>query len=179
MIPKCLKHEPKCISSPFANLAGYTFLPWLIALAAYLIARSAAHLSFTDYDAVAVPNWIGVENYEFMMKRDRGSSSAAGDLHLRRPRGAGQADLRARRRHAARQGHPRHRHLPALFYLPSILGGSIAVAILWRPIVRRRRACSIPSSRWSASMAPPGSPIRAIRCGRSSSSRSGSSARPC
>src|SRR5690606_15893813 len=55
------------------NLAGYTFLlPWLIGFFALAVGPivSSLYLSFTDYDAVAVPNWIGLENYEFMM-RDR------------------------------------------------------------------------------------------------------------
>ncbi len=60
------------------------------------------------------PHWIGFENYDYMFGRDAALlESAAGHLHLRRPRGAGQADLRARRGHDARQGRPRHRHRTA------------------------------------------------------------------
>ena len=51
----------------------------------------------------------------------------------------------------------------ALFYLPSILGGSIAVAVLWRQLFENDGRHQHAPRPISASTAPTGSPIRAIR----------------
>ncbi len=65
----------------------------------------------------------------------------------------------------------------AVFYLPSLLGASVAIAVLWRQIFGDRGSGQPLSWPFSALPGRPGSPIRAMRCGRWWSWRSGSSAR--
>jgi len=56
------------------NLAAYTFLlPWLVGFFCLAVGPivSSLYLSFTDYDAVQPPQWIGAENYAFMVEDRR------------------------------------------------------------------------------------------------------------
>ena len=104
---------------------------------------------------------------------------ALGHVPLRALVGAAEARLRAGARDGARPRRARaSRVYRAIFYLPSLLGASVAIAMLWRQIfgadglvnqllfadarhLRARAGCRIPT----------------MRSGRWSSSRSGSSAR--
>ena len=47
---------------------------------------------------------------------------------------AAETCVRAAGRHGLEQGHPRTRHLPDRVLHPSLLGGSVAIAIVWRQI---------------------------------------------
>lgn len=120
------------------NYAGYTFLlPWLIGFFALAVGPivSSFYLSFTKYDIASAPEFIGVENYEYMFVWDGRFwqslkvtftyvfLSVPGTLIF----ALAVAMLLDRNIRAI--GLYR-----ALFYLPSILGGSIAVAILWRQL---------------------------------------------
>lgn len=120
------------------NFAGYTFLlPWLIGFFVLAVGPiiSSFYLSFTKYDIARPPEFIGLENYEYMFVWDGRFwqslkvtfiyvfLSVPGTLIF----ALGVAMLLDRSIRAI--GLYR-----ALFYLPSILGGSIAVAILWRQL---------------------------------------------
>ena len=65
----------------------------------------------------------------------------------------------------------------ALFYLPSLLGASVAIAILWRQIFGADGLVNQLLVVTLGIAGPNGSRIPTTRCGRSSSSPSGSSAR--
>ena len=55
------------------NLAGYTFiLPWLIGLIVFtsIPMLYSLYLSFTKYDALGAPKWVGVSNYVNMVQDD-------------------------------------------------------------------------------------------------------------
>lgn len=120
------------------NLAGYTFmLPWLIGFFALTVGPilSSLYLSFTAYDAVQPPQWIGLENYEYMFQYDRRFWKALQvtftfvviSVPTKLIFALGVAMILDKGVRAI--GWYR-----ALFYLPSILGGSIAVAVLWRQL---------------------------------------------
>ena len=55
------------------NLAGYAFLtPWLVGFLLLAIGPIlfSLYLSFTKYNVINPPQWIGLENYEYMFGRD-------------------------------------------------------------------------------------------------------------
>ena len=120
------------------NLAGYTFLlPWLIGFFALSVGPilSSLYLSFTEYDAVQTPQWIGLENYDYMLQYDRRFWKA-----LQVTFSFVLISVPAKLIFALAVAMILDRGVRAigwyraLFYLPSILGGSIAVAVLWRQL---------------------------------------------
>ncbi len=109
-------------------IAGYFFIaPWLIgffALTLFPILASFV-LSFTDYDLLSPPKWVGLENYKFMLFKDlRFWNSVRVTLYYAMfavPLRLAFALLIAM---AYR----------AIYYAPSVVGESVAVAVMWRQI---------------------------------------------
>ncbi|KQY46874.1 sugar ABC transporter permease [Cellulomonas humilata] len=116
--------------------AALFLLPWFLGLGLITIGPMVAsgYLSFTDYDLLQPPTWIGLENYTRLFEDPRLANSlrvtftyvftavplqlaAALGLALMLDRGL--------------KGLPFYR---SVLYLPSLLGGSVAVAILWRQV---------------------------------------------
>lgn len=120
------------------NLPGYVFLgPWLVGF--FLLAigpiLASLYLSFTKYNVVAEPRWIGLDNYTFMFTMDarfwKALQVTFTFVALSVPAKLIFALAVAM---ALDKGIRAIGWYRALFYLPSILGGSIAVAILWRQL---------------------------------------------
>jgi multiple sugar transport system permease protein len=110
--------------------------PWYIGLilitAGPLLA--SLYLSFTDYDLLTDPQWIGLENYTQMFNDPRLIKSLQVtaiyvfvSVPLQLAAALGLALLLDR----GMRGLAIYR---SAFYLPSLLGGSVAIAILWRQI---------------------------------------------
>ena len=117
---------------------GYIFLlPWLIGFFCLAVGPIVAslYLSFTDYDAVQTPAWTGLENYEFMFQYDKRFWKALSVTFtfvlISVPAKLIFALAVAMILDKGVRAIGWYR---ALFYLPSILGGSIAVAVLWRQL---------------------------------------------
>jgi multiple sugar transport system permease protein len=119
------------------NLAGYLFLlPWFAGLL-FLTAGpmlSSLYLSFTKFDLLSAPEWIGIQNYLTMWQDPRWLTSVKVTLiyvfvsvPLKMVFALGLALLLNR----GLRGLPFYR---AIYYVPSLLGGSVAIAILWRQI---------------------------------------------
>ncbi len=119
------------------NLAGYLFLlPWfagLILLTAGPMLGSL-YLSFTRFNLLSAPEWIGLQNYIAMFQDPRWLNAVKVTLvyvflsvPLKMVFALGLALLLNR----GLRGLPIYR---ALYYVPSLLGGSVAIAILWRQI---------------------------------------------
>jgi len=116
-------------------LAAYLFLtPWLIGLVGLTLGPMLASLwvSFTRYDLISAPRWIGAQNYVDLLADDRYLHSVRVTLSyvllevpLRLSFALGLALLLNR----GLRGLDLYR---AVYYLPSLLGGSVAIAILWR-----------------------------------------------
>jgi multiple sugar transport system permease protein len=120
------------------TLSGYMFLtPWLIGfigLTAGPILVSL-YLSFTDFDLLQSPNWVGAANYVRIATADPKFLSSmkvtflfvlfAVPLKLAFALGV------AMMLNKGISGLPVYR---ALFYLPSLLGASVAIAVLWRQL---------------------------------------------
>lgn len=115
---------------------GYAFLlPWVIGFAGLTMgpALFALYLSFTNYDLLSDPKWIGVANYVRIATADPkfwiSMKVTFTYVILAVPLKLGFALAIAMLLNKGMRGLPIYR---ALFYLPSLLGGSVAIAILWR-----------------------------------------------
>jgi len=116
------------------NVAAFVCaLPFTIGLLAFLIVPMGLSLyySFTDFRILAPPNWVGLDNYVRMWNDDRFWRSMRATFYfaftsvpLRVVFALAIALLllKASKMIAIYR---------AMYYLPSILGGSVAVAILW------------------------------------------------
>ncbi len=121
------------------NLMGYLFIsPWLIAFFAFTLIPIIASLflAFTNYD-VLNPNWkwVGLQNFERMFTRDpRYIKSLQATFYyafLAIPLRLIFALAVAMLLNTNRRGVAGYR---AAYYAPSIIGGSVAVAVMWREI---------------------------------------------
>ena len=119
------------------NKAAYIFLlPWLIGLLFITVGPMMAslYLSFTDYNLLQSPNWIGLENFTRMLGDTRLHNSLGVTFTyvlVGVPIQLAVALLIALVLDKGIRGLPFYR---SVFYLPSLLGGSVAIAILWKQI---------------------------------------------
>lgn len=120
------------------NGPAYAFLtPWFLGF--FLLALgpilASMYLAFTRFDIVNPPVWSGLENFEYMLccdDRFRKSLSVTFTfVFLSVPMKLIFALIVAM---VLDKGIRAIGWYRAMFYLPSILGGSIAVAILWRQL---------------------------------------------
>jgi multiple sugar transport system permease protein len=120
------------------NLAGYLFIaPWLIGFFGFTLIPMLASLyfSFTEYDIFSAPRWIGLGNFQTMFFEDPvyWKSVRATFLYvftavpLRLAFALGIAML-------LNVGFSMLGLYRAVFYVPSIIGGSVAVALMWRQL---------------------------------------------
>jgi multiple sugar transport system permease protein len=119
------------------NKAGYLFLaPWLIGLVVITIGPLLAslYLSFTDYSLLEPPKWIGVQNFTRMLDDARLHNAlkvtftyVIVSVPLQLALALAIAILLDR----GMRGLSFYR---SVFYLPSMLGSSVAIALLWRQI---------------------------------------------
>ncbi|RYH03506.1 sugar ABC transporter permease [Salipiger sp. IMCC34102] len=93
------------------------------------------YLSFTDYDLLSTPEWVGLENYEKLFTRDRTFSKSLSVtltyVALTVPLKLAFALFIAVVLNYRLRGIGLFR---TAYYVPSILGGSVAIAVLWRYI---------------------------------------------
>ncbi|MEW9870874.1 carbohydrate ABC transporter permease [Arthrobacter sp. HS15c] len=117
--------------------AAWSFLlPWFIGMLVITIGPMIASLyfSFTDYNLLRAPSWIGLENYEQMMKDPRLLKSLGVTfvyVLIGVPALLVVALSLAMVLNRGIRGLPIYR---SVFYLPSLLGGSVAIGILWRQL---------------------------------------------
>ena len=120
------------------NAPGYLFLlPWLVGFFGLTLGPTVASLvlSFTDYDLLTAPRWAGLKNYEYAFGKD---DRLWGALHVTLTYVAWSVPLKlvaalalAMVLDRSVRGVTIYR---AVFYLPSLLGASVAIAVLWRLI---------------------------------------------
>jgi multiple sugar transport system permease protein len=120
------------------NAAGYLFLlPWLIGFFVLTLGPTLASLyySFTNYDLLTAPQWTGLANYQYAFFNDERLRNAIGvtfayvlwSVPLKLAAALGLAMILDK----SVRGVGVYR---AAFYLPSLLGASVAIAVLWRQI---------------------------------------------
>ena len=122
-------------------VAGYVFLsPWLLGLMAVTAVPMllSLYISFTNYDILSPLSeveWVGLDNYERMFTNDPSYwrsvtvtvSFALIAVPLKLAVALGVALLLYRNR----RGVGLYR---SLYYVPSLLGGSVAIAIVWQTL---------------------------------------------
>lgn len=117
---------------------GYLFIsPWLIGFLGLTMIPllMSFYLSFTDYDLLSPPRWVGFDNFRRMFTQDaRYWKSVIATLYY----AVAAIPLRlvvalavAMALNSGRKGTSFYR---ALYYLPSIVGESVAIAVMWRQI---------------------------------------------
>ncbi|WP_430521694.1 carbohydrate ABC transporter permease [Alloyangia pacifica] len=120
------------------NGAGYMFLaPWLIGFFCLTLgpALVSLYLSFTDFDLLTSPEFIGAQNYVRMVTADAKFAAAIKVtllyVALSVPLKLAFALAIAMVLNRGMRALPAYR---AIFYLPSLLGTSVAIAVLWRQL---------------------------------------------
>ena len=120
------------------DLTGYLFLgPWLLGFVVFTLGPVlvSLYLSFTKFDLLQPPVWIGTDNYVRMFTGDYRFYQALKVtftyLLFEVPLKLAFALLIATLLDKAVRGGGFYR---ALFYVPSLLGGSVAIAVLWRQL---------------------------------------------
>lgn len=119
------------------NVAGYLFLlPWMTGFLGVVVGPMAAslYLSFTDYGGGDRPLWIGLENYLRAVDDPRMWAAAKVTLTYvvtAVPCVVCTALLLAIVLNRGVSFLPVYR---AVFYMPSLIGGSVAIALLWRQV---------------------------------------------
>lgn len=111
--------------------------PWLIGILILGIIPMIAslYLSFTDYNLFQAPAWIGIQNYKEMFFSDSRYLKAVEVtfkyVFIGVPLVIVFSLSLAMLLNRGIRGLPLFR---AIFYIPSLLGGSVAIAILWRQV---------------------------------------------
>jgi len=133
---KGAKRPPSPVSRGDNRAALFFLAPWFVGLCLITVGPMAAsaYLSFTDYSLLEPPQWIGLDNYARMLQDPRLHNSlqvtftyvfVSVPLQLAAALGLAMMLDRGLRGLAIYR---------SVYYLPSLLGGSVAIAILWRQI---------------------------------------------
>lgn len=119
-------------------IAGYLFLaPWFIGLILITAGPLLASLyfSFTDYSLIGTSHWVGADNYVKMFTSDprfwTAAKVTATYVFVATPLHLAIALFFAIILDRGVRGLPLYR---SVYYLPSLIGSSVAVAILWQKI---------------------------------------------
>jgi multiple sugar transport system permease protein len=118
--------------------AGYLFLlPWLVGFFGLTLgpALASLYLSFTDYDLLRDPRWVALDNYVRIATSDPKFAASMRVTFVyvvfAVPLKLAFALAIAMILNRGIAGLPLYR---AMFYLPSLLGASVAIAVLWRQL---------------------------------------------
>lgn len=144
------------------DLVGLAFIaPWLIGFLCFIIGPMIASLyfSFTNYDLLTEPTWIGLGNYIQMFTNDvrfiQALKVTLTFVFVSVPLKLAFALFVAMLFNTKRKGVGIYR---TLYYVPSILGGSVAIAVVWKQLFGRDGAINdilsvfgIPSISWVTS----------------------------
>ncbi|GAA0362257.1 sugar ABC transporter permease [Alkalibacterium iburiense] len=119
------------------NLAGYLAIsPWLIGFILLTIGPMLASLilSFTEYRLLSAPEWIGLDNFRRLFSDARFINSLKVTFQyvvISVPLRLAFALFIAMLFNTGRKGSGL---FTGIFYIPSIIGGSVAVAVMWRQL---------------------------------------------
>lgn len=120
------------------NVIGYLLLsPWLFGFIMMwaIPALMSLYYSFTDYNLLSDPKWVGFANYVKIFSSDKKFRQALvvtfGYVFIMVPLRLAFALFVANLLNKKHMGMALYR---VLYYVPSIIGGSIAVSVVWRQI---------------------------------------------
>jgi multiple sugar transport system permease protein len=117
------------------NKAGYLFLlPWLIGLVVIVGGPMIAslYLSFTNYSLIQAPEFVGLDNYLRMLDDPRLHKSIAVTFIYVIVGVPAQLIVALGIAMLLNEGMKGLAFYRSIFYLPSMLGASVAIAVLWR-----------------------------------------------
>jgi multiple sugar transport system permease protein len=127
---------------PRYDRAAYVFMtPWFIGFVVITAGPLLAslYLSFTDFNLLQAPNWIGFANYTTMLTLDPRFWQSFGVtiayVVVTVPLQLAFALLIAVALSRKIRGTSWYR---SIYYLPSLLGGSVAIAVVWGQIFNKR-----------------------------------------
>lgn len=120
------------------KVAGYVFIaPFIIGLITFTVIPffTSLYLAFTDYDVLTPARWIGLANFQRMFFEDKyfwqsfwvTFKFALIQVPIKMLVSLGVALILSRKTRAI----PIYR---AAFYIPSLMGGSVAVALTWKQL---------------------------------------------
>ena len=122
-------------------VAGYLFMtPWLLGLFCFTLIPMLMSLyySFTSFDMLNAPVWVGVRNYVQLFTKDAKFMKSLGVtlrfVFIGVPLQLAFSLLLAICFKKDRRG---IRFYRAAYYLPSLFGGSVAVSVLWRQLFNK------------------------------------------
>lgn len=126
------------------NKSGYFFIsPWLICFVVFTLfpVLMSLYYSFTNFDILSAPKFVGLENYKYLLTVDKKFWSSVRvtllyafvSIPLRLIFAFFVANLLVKKH----KGQGLYR---TMFYLPSIVGESVAIAIVWRTLFGRNGA---------------------------------------
>jgi multiple sugar transport system permease protein len=119
-------------------IQGYLFIsPWLIGFFMLTLVPIVVsfYLSFTDYDLLSPPRWVGLENFKRMFTGDpRYWRSVFATLYYAFVAIPLRLVVALAVAMALNTGKRMTSFYRALYYLPSIVGESVAVAVMWRQL---------------------------------------------
>ena len=120
------------------QVAGFVFIaPFIIGLVAFTVIPffTSLYLAFTDYNILKAPNWIGLGNFQKMFFKDKLFWKSFGvtfkfaliQVPIKLLVSLLVAMILARPSKATS-------FYRAAFYIPSLMGGSVAIALLWKQL---------------------------------------------
>lgn len=134
--------KPKAHYRAKDNATGYLLLaPWLVGfLLMWLIpAVMSIYYSFTNYNLLSAPKWVGLQNYVTILTTDKNFRQALtvtfAYVFVMVPLRLAFALFVANLLNKKHMGMAMYR---VLYYVPSIIGGSIAVSVVWKQIYHIR-----------------------------------------
>ncbi|MDC3416004.1 carbohydrate ABC transporter permease [Aquibacillus salsiterrae] len=134
-VPNLRPNQYKKTQTRKNYIIAYIFLlPWLIGFFSLVLGPmvSSLYLSFTKFDLLNPPEWIGLANYQDMFSDDKYWASVKVTLQfvfIAVPTQLIAALLVAVLLNKGIKGVGIYR---TVYYLPSLLGGSVAIALLWK-----------------------------------------------
>lgn len=131
-----MRRRPKNRLYKYETLRGYLFIsPWLIGLLTLTLIPMLAslYLAFTRYDILSPPRWVGLDNFRQMFTSDERYLKSwkatlfyvTGAVPLRLVFALAVAMLLNQRLKLLG-------FFRTAYYLPTLIGGSVAVAVMWR-----------------------------------------------
>ncbi|SDO03644.1 carbohydrate ABC transporter membrane protein 1, CUT1 family (TC 3.A.1.1.-) [Paenibacillus sp. yr247] len=120
------------------EIVGLSFIsPWLLGFLVFTLGPILAslYLSFTDYDMLSSPNWVGSDNYIHMFTKDSRFWTSVKvtflfvfiSVPLKLIFALFVATLFTRNYRGVR-------FYRTVYYIPSIIGGSVAVSVMWKQL---------------------------------------------
>ncbi|MBM7541561.1 carbohydrate ABC transporter permease [Amphibacillus cookii] len=125
------------------HLAGFLSIsPWLIGFILLILGPMLAslYLSFTDYNLLSSPSWVGLANYRSLLTDARFLKSLEVTftfVFVSVPLKLIFALALAMLFNTGRKGSS---FFSAVYYIPSIIGGSVAIAVVWKQLFGRQGA---------------------------------------